>query len=157
VSSYRYDLSRIQNSSDPTLARDGRLAEPRLVAIIAADVATLARIANRIPTVHAWGRRMTGSTSVPAMQAAPIAQHMTARFRADPRRLLAATTAATGIGQGAATPAPHPTRSPTGTESGRRMPNGSPGTLSRIDTMLPSSVAPAKAHADSWRCRPFSM
>ena len=57
----------------------------------------------------------------------------------------AATRAAIGMGQGAATPAPQPRTSPRGTVIGSLIPSGSPGTLSRTATALPSAQAPAKA------------
>jgi hypothetical protein len=43
--------------------------------------------------------------------------------------VVAAISAARGIGQGAATPAPQPISSPQGTVIGRLIPNGSPDTL----------------------------
>ncbi len=43
------------------------------------------------------------------------------------RAVAAAVTAATGIGHGAATAAPHPASSPAGTDSGMLTPSGSPG------------------------------
>jgi hypothetical protein len=54
--------------------------------------------------------------------------------------LAAATTAAAGIGHGAATPAPQPMRSPAGTEHRTLRPNGSPGTSSRTATALPKTA-----------------
>ncbi len=59
--------------------------------------------------------------------------------------LAAAMTAATGIGHGAATPAPQPASSPAGTDSGTLMPQGWPGSSSRIATALPTMAAPANA------------
>jgi hypothetical protein len=46
----------------------------------------------------------------------------------------AATNTAAGIGHGAATPAPHPTRIPVETENGTPTPNGRPGRSSLMAT-----------------------
>jgi hypothetical protein len=56
-------------------------------------------------------------------------------------------TAAAGIGQGAAAPAPQPASSPVRTDSGMLMPQGWPGRSSRIATALPATAAPANASA----------
>jgi hypothetical protein len=61
------------------------------------------------------------------------------------RAVAAVMTAAAGIGQGAATAAPHPAASPAGTDSGMLTPRGWPGSWSRIATTLPSTAAPREA------------
>jgi hypothetical protein len=66
---------------------------------------------------------------------------------------VAASTAATGMGHGAATAEPHPTRMPVETESGTCIPSGSPGTFSRIATTLLYVVAPANPIAAARRAR----
>ena len=125
---------------------------------MATDVATFARIAAPIPLVQARGRRVTGSTSVPAMQTAPMpAQTKPARVPVVTPDRLDTAKAATGIGQGAATPAPQPARSAVRMESGRWIPSGSPGTLFRIDIALPKMVAPANAHAANRSCGLLSI
>jgi hypothetical protein len=65
----------------------------------------------------------------------------------------AAITAATGIGQGAATAAPQPTRMPVGTESGMPMPSGRPGRSSRMATAVVNAVVHANPTAAAQRAR----
>src|SRR6202035_2871180 len=94
----------------------------------------------RMPTIPA-----------PPMQAQTIAA-LAAPSRPD--RRMAANTAATGIGHGAATADPQPTRIPLVTEKGGRTPKGLPGTASRIATRLLYPVAQANpiaaAGSASW-------
>ena len=72
--------------------------------------------------------------------------------RAGPRapsrshRRVAASTAAADMGHTGAMAEPHPTAMPVGTESGTRIPSGSPGTFSRIATTLLCVVAPGEAN-----------
>ncbi|MDQ3717332.1 MAG: hypothetical protein M3381_15180 [Actinomycetota bacterium] len=63
-----------------------------------------------------------------------------------PRLVVAAAISAlTGIGHGAAIPAPHPTRTPADTESGIDAPKGWPGMPCRIAVTLPNALAPANS------------
>jgi hypothetical protein len=87
----------------------------------------------RMPTIPA--RPITAQTI-----AGPVTRSRSA-FRAEAR------SAPTGIGQGAATADPHPTRIPVDTDRGIRIPNGSPGTFSRIDMTLLYPVAQANPSA----------
>ena len=82
----------------------------------AADAATLKAIAHLVAGDQVRGRRVTGSTAVPMMQPIPSPAQtapVTARgwVRWD---LAAATTAASGIGHGAATPASSRPAAPPG-------------------------------------------
>src|SRR6266566_2102908 len=112
----------------------------------AADAARLTPTAKRVAGDQDRGRRVTGSMRVPTMHPRPMAAQtapghtLGARCRA----VAAVMTAAAGIGQGAATAAPHPAASPAGTDSGMLTPRGWPGSWSRIATTLPSTAAPAK-------------
>jgi hypothetical protein len=82
------------------------------------------------------------------MQPMPSPEQISAGPGPPSRRLnREAHSAAAGIGHGAATPAPHPTRTADGTERGTLMCNGSPVTSSRIATALPNPVAQANAKA----------
>jgi hypothetical protein len=94
-----------------------------------ADAATLQTIANLVHEVQDRGSQETGSMAVPTMQPTPIpAQMAPASALEGVRWARAATkTAATGIGHGAAIPAPQPASSPAGTETGTLMPKGWPG------------------------------
>src|SRR6266702_7230254 len=80
------------------------------VTVRAADAAMLTAIASLVAGDDERGRRVTGSMAVPRTQPMPIPAHtapVSARgwVRWDHA---AAMTAAAGIGQGAATPAPQP-------------------------------------------------
>ena len=105
--------------------------------------------ATRTAGVHLSGRRITGSASCPRTAAMPMPVHRRAGQRGPPvpPAFLAATKAAKGIGQGAAMPAPHPTTSPAGTESGSLRPSASVGNCSRIATTLANPTAPANPRA----------
>jgi hypothetical protein len=117
------------------------------VTVRAADAAMLEAIASLVAGDDERGRRVTGSMAVPRTQQMPIPAQTApvsacGRVRWD---RAAAMTAAAGIGQGAATPAPQPTSSPAGTDKGMLMPQGWPGRSSRIATALPRTAAPANA------------
>ena len=88
--------------------------------ISAADVARVTPIARRVAGDHNRGRQVTGSMTAPTMHPKPTAaQTAPGRVPSSRCRALAAVmTAATGIGHGAATPAPHPASSPAGTDRG---------------------------------------
>ena len=90
---------------------------------------TLQAIASLVHGVQDRGRQETGSTAVPTMQPRPIpAQVAPATGLGAVRWARAATmSAVTGIGHGAATPAPQPASNPAGTDSGTLTPNGRPG------------------------------
>jgi hypothetical protein len=77
----------------------------------------LTAIASLVVGDHERGRRVTGSMAVSRTQPMPIPAHtapVSARGWARWDHA-AAVTAAAGIGQGAATPAPQPASSPVGT------------------------------------------
>ena len=89
---------------------------------------------------------------MPTIPATPSPRQTRAGPATPPRPArAAATSATTGIGQGAATADPHPTRVPVDTESGIRMPSGSPGSFSRIATTLLYPVAQANPIAAARR------
>lgn len=105
--------------------------------------------ATRTAGVHFSGRRITGSASCPRTAAMPMPVQRRAGQRGlfVPPAFLAAIKAAKGIGQGAAMPAPHPTTSPAGTESGSLRPSASVESCSRTATALPNPTAPANPSA----------
>ena len=97
-------------------------------AMRAAEAATLRPIARPAAGDQDRGRRVTGSMSVPKMHPRPItAQTIPGNASGSRWAGAAAITAATGIGHGAAIPAPQPASTPTGTDSGPLTPKGSPG------------------------------
>jgi hypothetical protein len=79
-----------------------------------------------------------------APQADRGADRPRARAQLAARALAGVMTAATGIGYGAATPAPHPASSPVGTDSGILTPSDSPGSRSRTATTLPKRPRPRR-------------
>jgi hypothetical protein len=98
-------------------------------AMSAVDAARLQPIAMPVIGDHDRGRLVTGSASVPMMQQRPTAAQIApGREPAARRRAVAAAiTAAAGIGQGAATPAPQPASRPAVMDSGMLIPRGWPG------------------------------
>lgn len=95
----------------------------------AADAATLQVIASLVHGVQDRGCQETGSMTVPTMQPMPIPAQTAPANEPEAARLAraAAMSAVTGIGHGAATPAPQPASNPAGTDSGTPMPKGWPG------------------------------
>lgn len=75
-------------------------------------------------------------------------RHGQRRLLPDPA-FVEANKAATGIGQGAAIPAPNPTKSPAGTERGIFRPIAAAGSSSRMATALANPTAPANPSAAS--------
>jgi len=118
-----------------------RLARP--AAARSADEVIIMAIEVRVARVQDLGCLVTGSIRCPAMVANPIEAATVAGNEPPRRARRAATRAVTGMNQGGAIPAPHPTASADGTDSGTVTPNGSPGTLSRTATTLLIAADPA--------------
>ncbi len=115
-----------------------------------------AAIAFRFAGVHAVGSYVLGSMRNPTIPAMPRPAQTSAATESPWLARRDAMSAATGMGQGAATPAPQPTMMPVGTESGTPMPSGRPGRSSRTATAVVNPTVHANAMAAFRRARPVS-
>ena len=121
-----------------------------------ADAQTPDAIAVRLARVHPFGLYVLGSMRNPTIPAKPRPAQTSVATESPWLARRDATSAATGMGQGAATPAPQPRRIPVGTEKGAPMPSGRPGRSSRTATALVNPTVHANATAARLRARPVA-